>query len=307
MSLRNLYRMAVFARIVEKGSFSEAARSLGIAKSAVSQHLTALEEALDVTLMTRSTRALALTDEGRDYYESCARIVGEAERAQQSLDNARESEKGKVRLTCSYNLGLNFVVPALAEFRQLHPHIELDLVLEDRILNIVDEGIDLSLRSGWLTDSALFAVSLAPMEMVLCASEAYLRAHGEPEDPAALANHTWIGISGVFNPDRLSVETDAGKKATVALNTPIRVNSGMAARFLIEAGAGLGMLPNYAIQSALEQRDIVRILPEWRSKRGTISALFPSRHHMSKRSRVLIDFLRNKLRATLGDVAKEVT
>lgn len=303
MSLRNLYRMAVFARIVEKGSFSKAAGSLGIAKSAVSQHLTALEEALDVTLMTRSTRALALTDEGRDYYQSCARIVAEAERAQQSLDNARESEKGKVRLTCSYNLGLNFVVPAIAEFRELHPHIELDLILEDRILNIVDEGIDLSLRSGWLTDSALFAVTLAPMEMVLCASEAYLAEHGCPAAPAALAEHSWVGISGVFNPDRVSLETDAGRKATVSLNTPVRVNSGIAARFLIQAGAGLGMLPNYAIQSALERREIVRILPEWRSKRGTISALFPSRHHMSRRSRVLIDFLRGKLHATSGEVA----
>lgn len=299
MPLRNLYRMAVFARIVEKGSFSEAARSLGIAKSAVSQHLTALEEALDVKLMIRSTRALALTDEGRDYYESCARIVTEAERAQQSLDNARESEKGKVRLTCSYNLGLNFVVPAMAEFRDLHPHIELDLILEDRILNIVDEGIDLSLRSGWLTDSALYAVTLAPMEMVLCASEAYLDAHGCPDSPADLANHSWVGITGVFNPDRVSLETDAGKKATVSLHTPVRVNSGMAARFLIQAGAGVGMLPNYAIQSALKQKEIIRILPEWRSKRGTISALFPSRHHMSKRSRVLIDFLRDELKKPL--------
>jgi DNA-binding transcriptional LysR family regulator len=203
--------MAVFARIVEKGSFSEAARSLGIAKSAVSQHLTSLEEFLDVTLMIRSTRSLALTDEGREYYESCARIVAEAERAQQGVERSRESEKGKVRLTCSYNLGLNFVVPAMAEFRKLHPNIELDLVLDDRILNIVDEGIDLSLRSGWLTDSALYAVTLAPMEMVLCASEAYLAEHGCPSKPSELASHSWVGISGVFNPDRVSLETDTGK------------------------------------------------------------------------------------------------
>ena len=300
MALKDLFRMAVFAKIVEKGSFSEAARSLGLAKSAVSQHLTALEETLDVKLMIRSTRSLALTDEGREYYKCCVRMVAEAERADQLLENARQSERGKVRLTCSYNLGFNFVVAALARFRELHSYIELDLVLEDRILNIVDEGIDLALRSGWLADSALYSVTLAPMEMIVCASEKYLRLNGHPDNPVALRNHPWVGISGIFHPNRVSLETDAGERVTVPLNTPVRVNSGLAARYLIQAGAGIGMLPNYAVHEALRQGELVRILPQWRSKRGTISALFPSRHHMSRRSRALIDFLRGQLQSTLG-------
>lgn len=295
MALKDLYRMAVFAKVVEKGSFSEAAKSLGLGKSAVSQHLSALEEVMDAKLINRSTRSLTLTDEGRGFYESCARIVLEAERAEQLLDSSRESEKGKVKLTCSYNLGLNFVVPALADFRRDHPHIEIDLVLEDRILNMIDEGIDLSLRSGWLVDSALFSVTLAPMQMIVCACPDYLAQHEKPQHPDDLAHHDWIGITGIFHPDRLALETDGGDRATVPLRTTFRVNSGYAARSLILSGVGIGMLPDYATHSAIDEGSLVRLCPRWRSKMGTISALFPSKHHQSRRSRLLIDFLKVRL------------
>jgi DNA-binding transcriptional LysR family regulator len=129
MALKDLYRMAVFAKVIEKGSFSEAAKALGLGKSAVSQHLSALEGVLNAKLVNRSTRSLTLTDEGRAFYEACARIVAEAENADQLLESTRESERGRVKLTSSYNLGLNFVVPALADFHREHPHIEIDLVL----------------------------------------------------------------------------------------------------------------------------------------------------------------------------------
>jgi LysR family transcriptional regulator, transcriptional activator for aaeXAB operon len=295
MALKDLYRMAVFAKVVEKGSFSEAARILGLGKSAVSQHVSMLEDELDVKLLNRNTRSLTLTDEGRGYYESCARIVAEAERAEEFLDTARESEKGQVRMTCSYNLGLNFVVPALGEFRRDHPYIDIDLVLEDRILNMIDGGFDLSLRSGWLTDSSLYSVTLAPMRMIICASPAYLKEHEAPHRPEDFVRHDWICITGVFHPDRVALETASGERANVPLHTTFRVNSGYAARSLIISGIGIGMLPDYATFGALADGSLVRICSEWASKTGAISAVFPSKHHLSRRCRLLIDFLKVRL------------
>lgn len=295
MALKDLYRMAVFAKVVEKGSFSEAAKVLGLGKSVVSQHLSALEESLDCKLINRSTRALTLTDEGRGFYEACARIVTEAERAEQLLDSARESEKGKVRLTCSYNLGLNFVVPALVDFRRDHPDVEIDLLLEDRILNMIDEGLDVSLRSGWLVDSALYSVTLAPMRMIVCASPGYLSLHDPPATPDEFCQHDWVGITGVFSSERVALESDSGQRCTVPLRTTFRVNSGYAARTLIMSGVGIGMLPDYAAAQALGDGSLVRLCAQWRSKIGAISALFPSKHHLSLRSRLLIDFLKVRL------------
>ncbi len=295
MALKDLYRMAVFAKVVEKGSFSEAAKTLSLGKSAVSQHLSALEGALNAKLINRSTRSLTLTDEGRAFYEACARIVVEAENAETLLESTRESERGRVKLTSSYNLGLNFLVPALADFHRLHPHIEIDLVLEDHILNMIDEGIDISLRSGWLTDSSLFSVTLAPMQMVVCASPDYIAQLGQPLTPEEIVQHDWICITGIFHPDRLALENGAGERTTVPLRTTFRVNGGYAARSLIMSGIGIGMLPDYATHTPFADGSLVRVCPQWRSKMGTISALFPSKHHLSRRSRLLIDFLKVRL------------
>lgn len=296
MAIRNLQKMAVFAKVVEKGSFSAAAESLGVGKSSVSQHVSQLEEILDIVLLNRSTRSLTLTSEGRVYYERCKRIVEEAEAAESELAVATKSEAGMVRLTCPYNLGFNFVVPLLPEFRRLHPQIEVDLILEDKRLNMIDEGIDLSLRSGWLSDSSMFAITLAPMAMILVASSEYLVSHSPIHSLGDVCDHDWVTIAGIQHPERIAVENDHGEKQVIGpLRSAIRVNSGFAARSLIMSSVCIGMLPDYTCRKPLSDGRFVRLCPEWRSKKGTISAIFPSKHHMTLRSRLIIDFLKARI------------
>lgn len=292
--------MALFAKVVEKASFSAAAEMLGLSKSNVSQQISQLEESLGIKLLNRSTRSLSLTDEGRHYYERCRRIVEEAEAAETELAMTSKAEAGKVRITCPYNLGLNFIVPLLPQFRELYPSIEIDLILEDRVLNMIDEGIDLSFRAGWLADSGLYSVAIAPMAMIIVASTSYVAIHGPVNSLDDLRNHKWISITGIQHPDRITVQNDAGEKVTISpIETVIKVNSGYAARSLVLAGAGIGMLPDYACLASLARGELAVLCPAWRSKPGTLSAVFPSRHHMTMRARIFIDFIRQRLPASL--------
>lgn len=295
MALRDVYRMAVFAKIAEKGSVSAAAADMGLSKSAVSQQLAKLEDRLGVRLISRNTRSLKLTQEGRAYYARCARMVREAEMADDVILSSREEAAGKVRLTAPYNLGLISVVPALPDFRRRYPEIEVDLILEDRILNMIDEGLDVSLRSGWLKDTALYAVTLASMRMIVCCSADYAARRTPPARPEDLIDHDWIGISSVAHPDRVLLENDAGERRAAPLRTMLRSNSGYAARSLILRGVGVGMLPDYSCRDLIASGALMRVCAPWRSREGTISAVFPSRDHMTKRGRLLVDFLKETL------------
>ena len=287
--LPDLHRMAIFARVIEHGSFSRAAAAVGLGKSVVSQHVAGLERELGVQLVNRSTRSLALTEDGRSFYVRCRHMMDVAEGALAELDAHKRTPGGTVRLTASYNLGLSFAVACLARFRLAHPEIKIDLTLDDAQVNVIEEAFDLALRVGRLSDTALHAVTLARCRMVLCAAPAYLATAAPLRSPGDVVHHPWISITQLPRPDRVSLVGKDGRRSTVRVHPAIKTNTGLAARLFLLQGAGIGLLPDYAVTG----EGLVELLPGWREASDRpISALYPRGTHMPLKVRLLIDFFK---------------
>ncbi len=292
MILRDLYRMAIFTKVVESGSFSKAAAALGLGKSVVSQHVLTLEKSVDAQLINRSPRSFSLTEEGRRFYEACVLMTEHAEAALSSLDQLQSEPRGTVRISASYNISLNFLIPALAEYQHKHPKVEIELVVEDSISNVIESGFDLCLRTGWLKESRLFAVRLGSFRLIPCASPAYVERHKMPAAPEDLAEVPWVIITQLPHPDRLEMIKADGQRRSVRISSAVRTNTGVAARAFVTHSALLGLLPDYAVLDDLREGRLVRLLPEWTTEEGTISAVFPHKEHMTPRLRLLLDHLR---------------
>ena len=185
--------MAVFVEVVEHGSFSKAASALGLGKSIVSAHVAPLEKRVGAQLLTRSTRALALTQEGSVFYENCRRMVPAGEDAFASVESRRASVSGTIRLTASYNVGVSFLIKQLARFRQMHPDVTFDLVFEDSVSHVIEERFDLAVRVGRLPDTGLFATELGMCRMLVCAAPAFLETCARIRTPDESRRVIWSG------------------------------------------------------------------------------------------------------------------
>jgi DNA-binding transcriptional LysR family regulator len=291
--LKELYRMAVFAQVIERGSFSKAAVALGLGKSVVSAHVAALERRLGTQLINRSTRALSLTQEGNAFYLSCRQMVSAGESAFATVESKRVSASGSIRLTASYNFGVSFLIAQLARFRQDHPDVSFDLVLEDSVSNVIEERFDLALRVGRLPDTSLFAAEIGTCRMLLCASPGIAAAKPKVNAPGDLLKLPWISITQLLHPDKLDlVHSRTSQRLSVRLNAKVKTHSGIAAREFVRCGAGVALLPDYAVSDDLRRGDLVRLLPSWdEAHPRPISALFPSRDRLPTRVRMLVDFL----------------
>lgn len=296
MDMRNLYRMAIFARVVEAQSFSRAAAALGFGKSVISQHVLELERSVGVQLINRSPRSFALTDEGRRFYEGCARMTEQADVALTDIATQQTRPHGTIRLTASYNLGLTILISAIADFIEAYPEIRVDLTLDDAIVNVIEEGYDLAFRVGWLRDTSLYAVRMGPFRLILCASAGYLASHRMPAVPADLAEVRWVSITQLPHPDRLELENARGERRSIKVVARIKTNTGLAAREFILRGSAIGIVPDFAVQDALASGQLVRLLPGWSTREGAISAVFPHKELLPPRVRLLLDFLRGRFR-----------
>ena len=189
--------MNTFIKVVETGSLSATANKLDIAKSAVSRRLAELESRLGVQLLNRTTRRLNLTDSGRQFYDHCLRILSELNEAEQTVSSSSTELRGTIKLAAPLSFGIAHLSPVLNDFMRLHPELNLDLNLNDRMINLMDEGVDLGIRIGELEDSSLIARRLAPCNLILCASPAYLQKHGEPQTPEDLKQHMGLSYSNI--------------------------------------------------------------------------------------------------------------
>ena len=291
--LKQLYRMAVFVQVVESGSFSKAAVALGLGKSVVSAHIAALESRLGAQLITRSTRALVLTQEGSAFYESCRQMVAAGESAFAAVESQSANVSGSIRLTTSYNFGVSFLIPQLTAFRKLHPAVSFDLVLEDSVSHVIEERFDLALRVGQLPDAGLFATKIGTCRMLLCASPEFLRDHPKIREPDDLLTLPWVTIMQLPHPEKLNlVHTKTAQRLTLTQQSTFKTHSGIAAREFVRCGAGIGLLPDYAVADDLRWGDLVQLVPTWQEATARpISAIFPSRDRLPTRVRLLIDFL----------------
>lgn len=292
-----LRAMEIFVRIVDEGSLTAAAGALGMSGPSVVRALAALERAMSVRLMNRTTRRSSLTDEGREYYARCKRVLAEVEEADASICARRAAPSGRLRLTAPVAYGRMHVAPVVADFMAKYPQMEIELLLLDRIIDLVEEGVDVALRIGNLPDSTLVAVPAGATRRVVCAAPSYLKQAGVPKSPADLADHRCIVFSG------LSRATDwsfAGKRsAQVDVRPALRTNQFDVAVDACLRGLGCGQFLCYQVDSLLNAGKLKRVLAEFEPAPLPIHVVYPHGRHVSANVRAFIDMAVPRLRARL--------
>lgn len=288
-----LKRIGIFKRVVEAQSFSEAARQLGVAKSAVSKQIADLEKQLGIRLLNRTTRSLSLTEAGEIYYRHSAEIVNCSQIAINELRQYKDQPSGTLRVSSSVGFGASHVVPIIKELRELYPQLKVDLVLDDRVINMVDEGVDLAIRIGWMKESNLVAKKIAETPMLLCASPEYLANHSRPMKPEDLQNHNWISLS-VFNaPLRWSFWKNK-REHTVQLHSDVKTNSAIAVLSFLKNGQGISALASFTAEQELKLGNLEQVLADYETKNLGIYAVYPHRDHVPAKVRVFMDFLEKR-------------
>jgi DNA-binding transcriptional LysR family regulator len=288
-----VHGMLVFSKVVEAGSLSAAARELGVSTAVVSRTLAALEARLGVRLVNRTTRSLHLTDEGASYYETSQRILGEIDEADAAVTSRRVEPQGVLRVALPASFGHQHIAPLVPRFAQRYPKVELALSLSDRAINLIEEGFDLAVRIAELKDSSLAARKLAPNRRVVCASPAYLRAHGEPKTPQDLARHNCLVASWEHGfAMAWEYKSPVGKRGSVRVTGRYACDNWEVLRDWAIAGLGVALKSTWDVRKQLEEGSLVALLPgyDFGSDVG-IYAVYPHRRHLPAKTRVFIDFL----------------
>ena len=289
LSFEQLKSMVVFAQVVEQGNLTAAAKHIGLSRAVVSYHVKKLETQLGVKLLNRSTRSIALTEAGAEYYQSCRIIAEQATTANVQIENLKNEPEGLLKITCPVNAGLQMVVPALNDFRRLYPKIELDIMLTDEVVNIIQEGIDLAIRGAPLPDSGLQASKLSTLQTCLCGSPDYFKRRGRPIDPTDLEQHEWV----IYKLTSGAIELKKGSRSySVAVKGTISTNNAAARTAFLEGGHGLGRIPVYDAWPKIQAGTLESVLDDYQLKDIDIYGVFPPGSTASKKLRLLIDYLK---------------
>lgn len=296
--------MQTFVRAVDGGSLSAAARALGKSLAAVSRTLTQLEERLGVRLLHRSTRKLTLTEAGASYYDSAKRILAEIEEAEVSLGGRTAAAHGTLTVTAPLLFGRLHVAPVVVEMLERHREVSADLMLVDRNVSLVEEGIDVAVRIGRLDDSALVARSLGEVPRVVCASPAYLRRRGTPNVPDALREHECLRFSGL-TPGREWTFLRDGKEFRVAVGGRFGCNVGEPAIDAARAGVGMLMALGYQVAEDLAAGRLVRVLEAYEMPPLPVNAVYHSPRLMAMRVRAFLDLLTLRIPQRLREALPE--
>ncbi|AKU92711.1 LysR family transcriptional regulator [Vulgatibacter incomptus] len=286
----DLNDVLTFAQVVQSGSFTAAARKLGIQKSGASRRVAALEESLGTRLLQRTTRALRLTDEGRVFYDHCLRALAELEDGKLALGGMVANPRGVLRVTAPLSFG--FVGPIVAEFLQRWPEMEVELVCTDRVVDLVEEGFDVAIRAGTLPDSSLIARRIGSLPRFLVASPSYLRRRRPPRQPADLATHDCVSFGTRRSPWLLQSE---GESIEVSVSSRLLVNDFDLLRQAVVAGLGIGLLPEPDCVLPLTEGRLKQLLPAWTSVDTPIHAVYPSLRHLSSKTKVFVDHLQARM------------
>jgi DNA-binding transcriptional LysR family regulator len=291
MSLRNLDDLAVFIHVVDRRSFSAAARDLHVAPKTVSKQIARLEQALGTTLFERNTRNLRITDEGRAIAERARVALGVLEEVQELATGGSRDLRGTIRLTAPTPFGRKYVAPAIHDFCRLHPGIGFDLRLSDQVQDFYGGDLDLAIRMGELADSRLVARRVSDNRRILAASPAYLKAHGRPAQPEELERHNCL----VFAYPGLLQNTwplrKGRRKKTVAVGGTLCSDSGDVLHAWCLTGLGISLRETWDIHEELRDGRLVRVLPEWEAIPSKISIVRARREPVPRRLTVFSDFL----------------
>ena len=292
--------MRTFVRVVEAGGITEAARRMSLAKSAVSRRLSDLEARLKVQLLIRTTRRLTLTDTGRAFYDRCVRLLADLEEAEHAVTSAHADLTGTLRLAAPLSFGLRHLAPALDAFLERHPALSVDLDLNDRRVNLVEDGVDVAIRIGRPGESSLIARRLASVRRVVVASPAYWDAHGRPARPADLASHRGLTYTNIPDTEAWGfVSTDAPGNTAGSVARPrarVRANNGDLLAALAAAGHGVAVLPTFLVSEWIESGRLEAVLAEHAHPTLDAWVVYPPTRHLSRRVRAFIDFVADRFK-----------
>lgn len=292
IGLESLTGLIAFARTASLGSYTAAARSLGVSPSAVSKSVQRLEDQLKVRLFTRTTRSLTLTPEGRDLQERTLRLLQEVEQIEQAAASARAEPAGLIRVTAPLPVGTHILAPALPRFRERYPKVSIDLRMGDRYTDLIEEGIDVALRVGAPGDSRLISRSLTPHRLCAFAAPSYLAKRGVPRIIDDLLEHECVNFRYQSSGQTLRWPFQVGERMVeMTPNAGIIIDATDGVLAAVAAGGGIGIAPTYAAGFYVERKLLVPILPELAVERFTITAMWPESRRGSPNVKAFVSFL----------------
>jgi len=285
----DLNDLLVFAAVAETGGFTAAADQLGVAKAKVSLAVSRLEAQLGVSLFSRTTRRVVLTDAGQALYAQCVPLLRAVQESLAQI-GGNAALRGTLRITASVDHAVQSLAPAVAQFARLHPGLQIELRTSDHVVDLVKEGLDLAIRAGWLRESTLRATRLGEFDQYVVAAPAYLARAGCPAQPEDLAQHDWLALTLLPTPLTWKFSSAAGQTRTVRMNARLRTDSAATLRALLHSGAGISALDQFSGAEALRTGQLVRVLSEWSLPQGGVYAVYPPGRHVPAKVRAFIDF-----------------
>jgi len=282
--------LRAFVKVVETGSFAEAGRQLRLSRSAISKYVAELEESLGVRLLNRTTRHASPNENGQMYFERALAILSEIDAADQAVSQAQSTPSGLLRINAPMSFGTLRLGPAIAEFMERYPQIQLHLVLSDDLLDPVQSGFDVTLRIAELESSSLIARKIMPIDRAVCASPDYLTRHGTPAHPRDLRDHASLTYGLLLTGNQWKL-TGADGDHWIQPVWSLCVNNAEVLRDAAIAGRGIALLPNFIADGALQSGALQTILRDYHAPPLTLYAVYPSTRHLSVKVRLFIDFL----------------
>lgn len=290
----------IFSRVVESASFTRAADTLGIPRSSVSAAVQELEERVGARLLHRTTRKVAPTQDGAAFYERCQQIIGDVEDTENLFRQTASRPSGRLRIDVPGRIGRLIIAPALPEFLDSYPQIDIDLGVTDRVVNLVEDSVDCVLRVGTLNDSGLIGRPIGKLPMINVGSPAYLARHGTPHAPDQLGDHWAVNYASPSSGRVGDWEwMEGGARHAMALRGRVTVNNAEAYIACCLAGLGMIQIPAYDVRRHLEAGDLVELMPDHRAASMPMTLLYPHRQHLSRRLLVFADWLEGLLRRQL--------
>lgn len=285
----------IFVKVVQAGSFTKAAKSLGMPLTTVSGKVALLERRLGVTLLHRTTRQLNLTEAGEAYFKRCLRVLEEVEAAERELTTQRNEPEGTLRLTATIDVGHIFLPPIVKAYLKLYPKTRVEMIATNRLVDLVGEGVDLAIRIGPLKDSTMIARKFLDSQASLWASAAYVKKHGLPKHPRDLEKHACIGfVSDKNNRIRLSRN---GESLDVAFPSRIVVDDMEAMKVFVMQGDGIGLIPHFLCEEEMRLGKMVRVLPQWSWNAMQLSFVYPAQRFVAPKVQAFIECALKNLKA----------
>jgi len=303
--------MAVFVKVVDASSFAAAARHFGMSPAMVSKHVQTLEERLGVRLLNRTTRRVSATEVGQNYYERCLRILTDLDEAERAAGDLQTAPRGLLRVTAPVSFGMRHLAPAIADYLIAYPDVAIDLSLDDPYVDLVEERFDLAIRVGQLADSSLMARKLCTVAMVVCASPAYLAAHGAPRTPSDFSDHDCLVYTYSTQQSMWRFFDRSGTEHLVRISGRFLANNGDALRALAVNSVGIIFTPDFIVDEDVRTGRLVPLLQDYTTLETPVHAVFPHGRYLSAKTRTFIDFIASRFAHPANhdhaDIAVEVT